>query len=64
MVEGSTQKLYRNPKKKQKKERTELQSFLDRHDKNKSYTQGPEKKKAATSCCYCNLSVCLSASGL
>jgi len=62
MVEGSTQKLYRNPKK--KKQKKELQSFLDRQGKNKSYTQGPEKKKAATSCCYCNLSVCLSASGL
>jgi hypothetical protein len=64
MVAGSIQKLYRNPKKKEKK-RTELQSFLDRNGKNKSYTQALRRKKlqppAATAVC---LSVCLSASGL
>jgi hypothetical protein len=53
MVAGSTQKLYRNPKK--RKKRRELQSFLDRHGKNKSYTQALRRKKlqppAATAVC-------------
>jgi hypothetical protein len=48
----------------QKKKRTELQSFLDRHGKNKSYTQALRRKKlqppAATAVClyFCLLLVC------